>query len=120
MSSSERSSQPPPPLGSERTATIIGGLGVGICAIAAALGGAFPSSASAQPWVNDTIAPLRTILSFVGLIVAGAAITLRPAWFATWLLAGIAGVAAGCGFPSTVHSISFASFVLGGVACFGA
>jgi hypothetical protein len=110
----------PPPLGSERKVAIVGGIGVGLCAIAAVAGGLFPSGPNAEAWVNDIVAPLRSILSVVGLLFAGAAITLRPGWFAGWLLGAAACFAAGCGFPGTLYTISFVAFVFSGVAIIGA
>lgn len=117
MESSERVSPvaEPPPLASINQVALLSGIGIGFTAIAALLGAIFPAGDVAAGWVNDTLAPLRAIGCLVGLVIAGSAITLRPRWFGGWLLASLAFLLAGCGFPHSWYTLSFASFAFAAV-----
>lgn len=121
MESSERSSSiTPPALGSEQKVIVVASIGIALAATAAIIGAIFPSGPQADSFANDTIAPARLILSIVGMIVAGAAVSLRPKWYASWLLASAASLAAGFGFPNSWYTFSFAAFVFAGLGCLGA
>ncbi len=109
-----------PPLGSEQKVIYVGGTGIGLAGIAALIGAIFPSGPGAATWVNDNLAPLRAILSLLGMLFAGAAITLRPKWIGSWLLASAASLAAGGGFPNSWFTFSFVALVFAALAAIGA
>jgi hypothetical protein len=118
-------------------------VGAALTALAAALGAFLPADAGAE-WgntlvrgitgspndliaktgvnssLNDRVAGVRVILCVIGMIIAGAAVTMRPRWFAAWLIAAIASGLAGFGFPATWDSFRLVAFVFAGLAAAGA
>lgn len=116
MESSEPGSQVAPPLGSERKVLFVATIGIGLATLAAVTGAVLPDDVKSGSWVP----PFRAIFSLLGMLIAGAAVTLRPKWFGSWLLASAAALAAGCGIPVSWYTISFAAFVFSVVAALGA
>ncbi len=88
-----------PPASTTRVLTI-GSLGVGFVALALVTGLVTGAPLKGvEPHSADTI---RALLSVIGLVVAGSAVSLRPKWFVGWLLysaAGFLGYGAGTAPP---------------------
>ncbi len=63
-----------------------------------------------------TVTPARVILTVLGMIVAGGAITMRPRWAPVWLLGAGAGLLATVGFPSSWDSFRLVAGVFGALA----
>ena len=80
----------------------------------------FFSGAETPSWATSYLVPLRVILSVVAMVVAGSALSLRPRWYASWLMAAAVSFLAGFGFPSTWDSFRLVAHVFGGVALLGA
>src|SRR5437762_2131268 len=97
-----------PPLASEPTVAKIG-LAGGACALVAGLMGLVDISAAA----NETLIPARVILSALGMLIAGSALTLRYRWAPAWLIAAGTCLCAGFGFPSSWDSFRLVAYVFG-------
>jgi len=62
----------------------------------------------------------RVILSIVAMITAGGALTSRPRWPGSWIIAATVCLVAGLGFPSSWDSFRMVAFVMAAVAAVGA
>lgn len=101
-----------PPLGSTRAVSRIGAVGIGAALLAVLIGQA------AGP--NDFLVSVRVILCVLGMFISGCALSMRPQWFASWLLAALTCLCAGFGFPASWDTFRFAAFVFSVVATAGA
>lgn len=121
MDSSERRGDAlePPPAG-ERTVIKVGLAGAGLAAAAALAGIALHLGKVSAAWAADYVTPVRVILSIAGMIVAGAALTMRPRWPTAWLVAALTSFFAAFGFPLTWDSFRLVAFAFAGVAAAGA
>jgi hypothetical protein len=121
MDSSVRTGVPPePPPTSERTVLFVGGTGAALAGAAALTGLVFPAGDGAASWVNNVLVPARVILGVAGMIVAGAGLSLRPRWPGGWLVAALASLLAGLGFPASWDTFRLVGFVFAGLAAAGA
>jgi hypothetical protein len=105
-----------PPL-SPASVRLVGIVGAGLCALAAILALIAVLIGDSSPVALNTA---RLFLSFVGVITAGSAISMRPDLWWSW---GLASVAAGfgvVGLPSDWDSFHTLFRVLAGVAAAGA
>ncbi|MCE9534544.1 MAG: hypothetical protein K8T89_25990 [Planctomycetes bacterium] len=110
----------PPPFWSETAVFRMSLFGVGLASIAAAIGLFFPADDSAAAWVNDYLVPMRAILSALGTILAGCAVSLRFRQTKFWLLTAATCGLAGLGFPQAWDSFSMVAYVFGSVSLVGA
>ncbi|MCZ2343962.1 MAG: hypothetical protein LC104_19520 [Bacteroidales bacterium] len=92
-----------------------GGLGVGLCAAAAALG-VLASAIGSVPALDTA----RLILVALGTLIAGAAVSLRPGLPLGWLIGGVAAGLAVGGLPGHWDSGRFLATVVAVLGCVGA
>ena len=104
-----------PPVASE-TIHRTGMIGFVCCAVAAGLG----LLASALPMETAWMATPRLLLAGIGLLIAGAAISLRPALWSGWAIAAATAALAIAGIPAHWDSARLLSGVLAVAAALGA
>jgi hypothetical protein len=101
---------------------LVGLVGVGLCAAAAVLSGVCEALASAPAALNSA----RAILCFVGVVTAGAALSMRPDLWWAWALGSVAAALGVVGLPVTgIDKTGWDSFVplfrvLSGLGAIGA
>ncbi len=105
-------SEPPPPASEQMVAGI--GAGGGLLALIAV---AMSLGADGKLEQLDSI---RSLLSVLGMIVAGCALPLRYRWPPAWLIAACVCLTAAFGFPQSWDTFRLVAFVFCGVALLGA
>ncbi len=105
------------PPSSPESVRLIGLIGVGLTATAAILALAATAIGDSTPAVLHTV---RLVLSFVGVITAGAAISMRPDRWWAWALASLAAGLGVVGLPGDWDSFHPLFRVLTGLAAIGA
>ena len=104
----------PPPLASESMAIKVGLVG-GLLPLTAAIAGLLAGSEQTHTAIDAT----RVILSVLGMIVAGSAITLRYRSAAVWFVAAGCCLIARFGFPNSWDSFRLVAAAFCGVATLG-
>jgi hypothetical protein len=99
------------------TVRMCGVFGIGLITIAALLGLAALALGDSTPSLLNTA---RLFLVFVGVITAGAAISMRPDLWWSWGIGAIASLIAVVGLPSSWDSFQLLLSVVAGVAAAGA
>ncbi len=100
-----------PPLNIE-TVAVVALIGTGLCGFAALLGGVDRPD-------ETPVVGIRVILTIIGMIVAGAAITQNGTWFGAWLLGALTCLVAGVGFPESWDSFRLVAHVFAGLSAAG-
>jgi hypothetical protein len=97
-----------------------GVIAIGLAATAAIFGAIFRTGDSAPGWVNTYLAPARVILSVLGMVLAGCAVSMRPRWAGSWALGAAGCLLAGFGLPASWYSFRLVAFAFTGVGVVGA